>query len=144
MAHKPPAENEKHPSRLEAEVQEILQRADRPAGTVIKFRTQAQQRRRMMLVRARTARSAIRVTPLNLLVACVVLAILAVLVQDVSALAARVLGFAAVAALIAVFVRSFAGPRPPATKRWRGRDIEFGSPRSDLLDRFRSPKRPKR
>jgi len=133
-------------SRLEDEVLEILQRADREPSNVVRLSDAMRHRQRGLSRRFGEARFAISLTSTNLLIACVGLALVAVLVKDASPLAARLLGIASVIALVTLFVRAYVRPESSRTKRWRGRDIDLSSPSvPEWFDRrFRRPKGPRR
>jgi hypothetical protein len=146
MVQQSPPDPSKPRSRLEDEVLEILQRADRPPSKVVQFRSRAQRERRSIAAQIDQVLSRVRITSMILLVACLVLAIVAALVSDASPLAGRILAICSIVALVALFVRSWRSPQQPTSKTWRGRDIDFHpSPAQDLWNRFRNrPKGPKR
>lgn len=114
-------------SRLEDEVLEILQRADRPPSNVIKFRAQVRQRRPAVRDRARTiTRNALE--PVTLLGASLVLAILAVFAEGIANWLGVFLGLSALACFVLLFVLGFRRPRDVSQQRWRGRDIDLRPP----------------
>lgn len=117
-------------SRLEDEVLEILHKTDRPPSNVVKFRAHARRRRMVDGQRLRSVVQGFQLTSLQLIIATLGLALLAVFVEGHSALLARGLALLSVACLVAIFVRRFRRPEPPQTKTWRGRDIQFRPPGS--------------
>ena len=128
-------------SRLEDEVLEILVRADQPTSLRDHVRRKAQQRRRTQLTAL--SQSVPRLTtagPGTFLVACLMLAFLAMLVRDSSALLATLLGMASAASLVMVWVRRYGAAGSSNVKTWRGRDIDLSPPPAwveSLRDRFR-------
>lgn len=136
----------KHPTRLEAELAEILERADRPPSNIIKFRAKARQSRTRSQHLARSAGHAFdwvrQLGPGGLLIAALVLALVGSLVNPTSRLLASAMGLVAIVCFIAVFVIGFREPKNGDFKRWRGRDIELGPSRPTWMNR--KPKGPKR
>ena len=147
MNNQPPTEPRKPKSRLEDEVLEILHKADRPPSNVVKFQSRVRRQRMSTFSRLGDAAGRFHVTGLNLLIAAIVLAILAAIFDDRSALVGRVLALLSVACLIGLFVRRWIRPEQPQIKTWRGRDINIRShpQRPEWLDRwFGGPKPPRR
>ena len=146
MVQDSPPDPSKSRSRLEDEVLEILERTDRPPSKVVKFRTRAERERRSVASRVNSKVSDFQVTSVTLLGACLVLAILAAILSDSSPLAGKILAIGSIAALVALFTKSWRSPKPPTTKTWRGRDIHLRpSPAQDMWNRFRDrSKKPKR
>lgn len=147
MDKQPPVEPSRSNSRLEDEVLEILHKADRPSSNVVKFQSRVRRRRMSTAHRLRNSATRVHLTGLNLLIATVVLAILAAMLDDRSALLGRILALLSVACLIGLFVRRWVRPEQPQIKTWRGRDVDFrpGPQRPEWLDRFlRGPKGPRR
>ncbi len=127
-------------SRVEREILEILdgmetnEEATRPAKVVDFRRSKRKKMSQISLPSPKplAPRSFFSVTPARLLIATVGLALAAIFVQDYSGTLATIFVLAAIASFLAMFfVRS--GPRGSVssstqTKRWRGRDIDLGSP----------------
>lgn len=142
----PEGDRTKRPSRLETELAEILERADRPPSNIIKFRAKARQSRtrtQQFLHALRNASDAVvRFGPGGLLIGALVFALLGSLLNPTSHLLAYVLGVIAIACFIAVFVIGYREPKGGEMKRWRGQDIEVGRSRPSWMSR--RPKGPKR
>jgi len=139
MTIKDPDHDRPKPTRLDTELAEILERADRPPSNVIKFRAKARtSRSRVQDLKARIREPG----PGALLLAALILAFLGSLVSDSSRLAGTALGLAATACFAAVLVIGFRRPGGSATKRWRGQDIQFGDSRPNWMKR--PPRPPKR
>jgi hypothetical protein len=142
----PEGDRTKRPSRLEAELAEILERADRPPSNIIKFRAKARQSRtrsQQFVQSLRNAADAVmQFGPGGLLIGALVFALLGSLLNPTSHLLAYVLGLIAIACFIAVFVIGYRDPKGGDVKRWRGKDIELGRPRPSWMNRH--PKGPKR
>jgi hypothetical protein len=145
---RPPSSHEEPPrSRLEDEVLEILTKSDRPPSNVVKFQSKVRQKRYTAPNRLRASTANVRITSFSLLVAMIVLAILAAVIEDRSALIGRVLALLSLACLIALFVRRWVRPEQPQIKTWRGRDVDFRPPprRPEWLDRLMGgPRGPRR
>lgn len=142
--------SEKEPSggrsRLEDEVLEILVRSEQPTSLSDHIRRKAMRERRTRARRVATGLpGAASLGPGSLLIASIVLAFVAAVVRDWSALLGQLLAIASVAALIGIYVVTHRRPGGPNVKQWRGRDIDL-SPTSpawveSLRDRFRRPPR---
>lgn len=137
-----PEPNDKPKTRLESEILEIMERADREPTPIEKARGSLTKARfgapRALDQHSRRWRS--RVSGLGLLLAAAVLAILSFVLDDRSALVGRLLGFAAILAFVVFFAKAFLGGRSEQdqTKRWRGRDLDDDySPRDSWKGRFR-------
>jgi hypothetical protein len=137
-----PEPNDKPKSRLEAEIMEIMERADREPTSIEKARGSLQKARVSApgMIDRQSRRWTGRLTGLGLLLAAAVLAVLSFVLDDRSALLGRMLAFAALLAFIAFFAKAFMAARTGQSehKRWRGRD--FGddySPQDAWKDRFR-------
>lgn len=130
-------------SRLENEIQEILERTDRPPSNVVRFTTKVKRDRNLASRRFTAYRFGGIVTDLNILIAAMVLAVLGFAASDSSSALARLLAVLSVAALVWLFVRYFRRPGHGPVKTWRGRDIDLSPPRrSDWLEkRFGGPRR---
>lgn len=133
-------------SRLEDEVLEILVRADQPTSLGDHVRRKARQQRRTRFERAaRSVPTPTTAGPGVFLVGCLVLALLASIVRESSALLAGLLVLASVASLAMVAVRRHGGAGGSSVKTWRGRDLDFNPPPpawvEGLRDRFRRPPR---
>lgn len=148
---KPPDPSQRQPpprSRLEDEVLEILYRTDQPASFTDHVRRKAAQQRQR---RVNDATSSIRGllpaqwTSGSLLIAAFVVAFLAILVRDTSAVLATLLALASVILLIWPIIERFRRPDQSDIKRWRGQDMDFRPPPppwvQSLQDRFRRPPR---
>jgi hypothetical protein len=142
----PDSERSKPRTRLESELAEILERADRPPSNVIKFRAKARQSRsRWLDLKERTIGPdsvARRGGAGVLLLGSLAFATIGSFVNDSSHLLAYVFGVLALACFVGVFVLGFREPRGGQTKTWRGRDIEIEPPRPSWMNR--KPKPPKR
>ncbi len=126
---KDPAE---HRSRLETEVLEILERADKPPSNVIKFKSEVRRRRyRSMAQLARLATIHETVLePIFLFGAMIAFAIGGALLNHSSDLVGSLLGYASIVALALLLVTGWrAKSRGQPIKRWRGRDIDLRPPR---------------
>ena len=136
----------KRPTRLEAELAEILERADRPPSNIIKFRAKARQSRTRTQHVAHSLRNAgesiKQFGPGGLLIGALVFALLGSLLNPTSHLLAYLLGIVAIACFVAVYVIGFREPKGGEIKRWRGQDFEFGGSRPAWM--HRKPKGPKR
>lgn len=132
-------------SRLEDEVLEILQRSSLEPGKVVRFTSKAQRERTVRIRQAKDRLSSVRLSSLHFLAGCLLLAVLAAIVDNASPFLGKMLALGSIGCLVWVFVSSFRSPRETTTKRWRGRDIDFRPPGSGWSDRFRGgPKPPKR
>jgi hypothetical protein len=131
------------PSRLEAEVAEILARSEEPASFSdhVRRKTEASlsQRPRQLNVP-----SLDHLGPGSFLIGSLAFAILGAMLSGFSPLLGTLFGIASVASLIMVWVRRV----PPGInqpKTWRGRDLSTGpdSPEwiNSLRDRMRRPPR---
>lgn len=134
-------------TRLEDEVLEILVRADQPTSIKDHRRQKAHRQRQMRLESATRS-----VTGFGagagagtFLVGCLVLALMALLVESSSPLLARLLAIGSVAALAMIWVRRYRSPGGLDVKRWRGQEINSAPPPpawvESLRDRFRRPPR---
>ncbi len=121
-------------SRVEDEVLEILQKADRPPTIADQVRLRAQEGR-VTLGRATAGRSVLDLQgPLAPLVGAVGAALLGALVRGLSPLLATLLGVVAFALFCSVWFAASTGPG--SGNRWRGRDL------GDLPGRPSSWRRP--
>ena len=131
-----PQEREQRRTRLENEIQEILERTDRPPSNVVKFRSQVRTNRVSYRQRLESFSDRVRITELNLLVAAIVLAVLAFVLGDSSRALGSLLAILSVAAVVWLFVRYYRRPGHQSIKTWRGRDVDLTPPRrSDWLER---------
>jgi hypothetical protein len=122
-------------SRMEDEVLEILYRADRPPTTGEKARARIDEARvaaRRSLGAHRFGRS-FRAGPLALLIGSLLLAIAAAALRSVAPPLAVLLGLGSAGMLLAIWFDR--RPRPSASTRWRGRDLD--GPRLPDIERFR-------
>lgn len=142
----PDSDQPKPRTRLEAELAEILERADRPPSNVIKFRAKARQSRSRWLDlrdRAIGPDSTLRRGGAGaLLLGSLAFATIGSFVNPSSHLLAYLFGVLALVCFVGVFVVGFRDPRGGQTKTWRGRDIEIEPPRPTWMNR--KPKPPKR
>lgn len=128
-------------SRVESEVLEILERADRDPTIADKVRAKSLETR-VALGRRATPGCPRNLTPSLLLLGSVLLAIAAAALRGVSPLLAILLGFASFGMLAALWFDR--GQSMPSVSKWRGRDLD---PRSgpDTVepgnDRWRDPRR---
>ena len=136
---------EKPRSRLEDEVLEILYKTDKPASFADHVRRKAARRRRERIHRVRQG-VRFRATGYGggtYLIASFALAVAGMLVGDASPLLAKLLGFAATAAFVMIWVERYRRPDRSAIRTWRGRDIDLSPPPpawvENLRDRFRRP-----
>lgn len=123
-------------SRMEDEVLEILYRADRPPTTGEKARARIDEARfaaRQSLTTRRHRRS-FRAGPLALIVGSLLLAAAAAALRSVVPPLAVLLGLGSAVMLLAIWFDR--RPRPSASTRWRGRDLDSG-PRLPDIERFR-------
>lgn len=137
-----PEPNQEPRSRLETEILEIIERADREPTPIDKARGSLTRARfgapRAMQHHSRRWRK--RLGGVGLLIVAAVLAVLSFVLDDRSALLGRILVFAAILAFVVFFGRAFlagrAGQDQP--KRWRGRDFNDDyTPRDSWKERFR-------
>lgn len=132
-------------SRLEDEVLEILDRTDLEPGRVIKFKSRAQRERAQRTRQLRDRLGAVRLSGTEWLIAAVVLAILAMIVNHSSPLLAKILGLGCIGCLVMIYVVAFRQPKGPTTKRWRGKDIDTRPPSENPFRGWtKGPKPPKR
>jgi hypothetical protein len=133
----------KRPSRLEAEVAEILARSEEPASLTdhVRRKTEASLNQRP---RQFNVPSLDHLGPGSFLVGSLVLAVLGAMLSGFSPLLGTLFGIASVVSLVMVWVRRV----PPGfnqPKTWRGRDLSPGpeSPAwvNNLRDRMRRPPR---
>lgn len=128
-------------SRVESEVLEILERADRDPTIADKVRAKSWETRVALGRPTAPARSG-TLTPGMLLIGSVLLAVAAAALRGVSPLLAILLGLASFGMLAALWFDR--GHSLPSASRWRGRDLD---PRSgpDTIgpgnDRWRGPRR---
>jgi len=128
-------------SRVETEVLEILERADRDPTIADRMRAKTLETRVALNRRSAPGRPA-NLTPGILLAGSVLLAIAAAALRGVSPLLAVLLGFASFGMLAALWFDR--GQSLPSGSRWRGRDLgPDGGP--DTVepgnDRWRGPRR---
>jgi hypothetical protein len=121
-----------HRSRLETELLEILERADKPPSNVIKFKSEVRRRRYRSgahLARLAAMRETI-LEPFVLLGACLALAIVGALIHGSFDLLGTILGYASIVLLALLFATGWRSKsRGQPIKRWRGRDIDLRPPR---------------
>jgi hypothetical protein len=131
------------PSRLEAEVAEILARAEQPASFTdhVRRKTEANLRQRPQQV---NLPSLDHLGPGSFLLGSLAFAVLGAMLSGFSPLLGTLFGIASVVCLIMVWVRRV----PPGInqpKTWRGRDISGGPEPPDwvnnIRDRMRRPPR---
>lgn len=147
MDSQPSPERQAPRSRLEDEVIEILNKADRPPSNVVKFQSRVRQQRYAAPNRMRSIAGRVQITGLSIMIAMIGFAILAAVIEDSSPLLGKILAIASICCLIALFVRRWVKPEQPQIKTWRGRDIDFRgtSQRPAWLDRWLGgPKGPRR
>lgn len=122
-------------SRMEDEVLEILYRADRPPTTGEKARARIDEARFAARRSFATKRfgPSVRIGPLALMIGSLVLAVAAAALRGAAAPLAVLLGFGSAAMLLAIWFDR--RPRPSASTRWRGRDLD--GPRLPDIERFR-------
>lgn len=122
MSQEPP----KRPSRLEAELEDILAKTDRTPSPIIQIKAHARRKRYAWLTRLRSRRPTFAATGLNLLLLTIGLAVLAVVVAQASPILGKFLAYASIGVLIWLLGRSLVRPRGKGSaKRWRGRDLNF-------------------
>ena len=134
-------------SRLEDEVLEILNRADKPTSISdhVRRKTQRQRQQRLPSSVNRVSSWRAGLDANSFLIGFVVAALLAGFLRDSSALLARLFAIVGIVCLLAPIVLRFKSPRQPTIKQWRGRSIDL-SPQgpewmNSLRDRFRRPPR---
>jgi hypothetical protein len=136
----PPA----RPSRLEAEIAEILERTEQPASLTEHVRRKATVRppHRPRPTSAPSLPSLQSLGPGSFLIGSLLFAALGAAIQGVSPLLATLLALASFVSFVMIWVRR-APPGINRTKTWRGRDLEPDSPPwvRSLRDRFRGPPR---
>jgi hypothetical protein len=132
------------PSRLEAEVAEILARTEQPASFTDHVRRKTEES-----VRHRPALPAMpglnQLGPGSFLLGALGFAVLGAAVSGISPLLGTLLGIASVVSLAMVWVRR-APPGINRTKTWRGRDLDPSTPSAppwveNIRDRMRKPPR---
>ena len=134
-------------SRLEDEVLEILVRTDQPTSLRDHVRRKTRQRRRSRVAAAARSIPSLgtRFGPGSYLVGCLILALLATLVDSTSPLLAQLLAIGSIASLVMVWVSRYRTPGGSEIKQWRGRDIDLRPPPppwvESLRDRLRRPPR---
>jgi hypothetical protein len=130
-------------SRLEREIEEILERAERehplppPTPFEARLRKQASKESGPRVDLSSLAESARRWLDTAPLLVAFGAAILALIVRNVSPFLATVAATAAVVALFWPIVASFRNPRPEA-KTWRGRTYETRQEPPELVMRLRA------
>lgn len=136
-------EDKRPRSRVEREVIEILEQAEReppPITDLAKWRAMSAGRRRKAQLRAALPALRQRLTPGIVLVLGIAMAVIAFSTRHGSPTVSRAFAFLALAGLVAPFImayrRSAAGPGP-TVKRWRGEDVRFGNAPEDPLERVR-------
>lgn len=128
-------------SRVEAEVLEILERADRDPTIADRMRAKTLETRVALERRSSPGRPR-NLTPVTLLAGSVLLAIAAAAVRGVSPLLAVLLGIASFGMLAALWFDR--GQSLPTASKWRGRDIDPRSGPDGVGpggDRWRGPGR---
>lgn len=142
----PESDQPKRPSRLDAELAEILARVDRPPSNVIKFRAKARHSRtrwQNITHSLRGGGETIRRGGAGaLLLGALVFALIGSFVNPSSHLAAYLLGIVAIACFVGVFVIGFRQPEGGELKRWRGQNIDTRPSRPSWMNR--KPRGPKR
>jgi hypothetical protein len=119
------SEPPRKPSRLETELNDILAKADRPPSPIIQFKARARRRRYAWLGRRRSWRPRFEASRFNLLLLTIGLAVLAVIVSQVSPILGKFLAYASIGVLVWLLARSLIRPKSASgPKRWRGRDID--------------------
>jgi|GEM_PF-1902335 len=129
-------------SRLEDEVLEILARTDLEPGRVIKFKSRAQRERVQRTRQLRDRIGGLRLSGREWLIASVVLAILAMIINHSSPLLAKILALGCIGCLAMIYVVAFRELKGPTTKRWRGRDIDTRPPSENPLRGWTKGSRP--
>lgn len=138
-----PPTNPQRPSRLEAEVAEILARTEQPASFNDHVRRKAEAR-----AASGPSLPAIpnlqQLGPGSFLLGAIGLALLGAAVSGASPLLATLFAIASFVSLAMVWVRR-APPGPSGPKTWRGRDLDSGPEPppwvNSLRDRMRRPPR---
>ena len=135
-------------SRLEDEVLEILVRTDQPTSLRDHMRRKTRERRRSQVAAAARSIPGLGTGfgPGSYLVGCLILALLATLVESSSPLLAQLLAIGSVVSLVMIWVSRYRTPGGSGMKQWRGREIDLRPPPpawvESLRDRFRRPPRP--
>lgn len=130
-------------SRMEDEVLEILYRTDQPASFTDHVRRKAANQRRTQRSNfsGQRARLSRQLGAGTMLLGALGAALLAVLVEDVSAVLATLLAIASLALLLAPIVERYRRPGRSDVKQWRGREVDLSPPPpawvGALRDRFR-------
>ena len=132
---------------MEDEVLEILYRTDQPASFTDHVRRKAanQRRTRGSAFSGQRARLSRQLGGGTMLLGALGAALLAVLVEDLSAVLATLLAIVSLALLLAPIFERYRRPGRSDVKQWRGRDVDLSSPPpawvGALRDRFRKPPR---
>ena len=132
----------RRPSRLEAEIEEILARteAQSPPRGPVPFRRPPRPRTPVHVSRpwrtdaGRTLERWLTTAPL---LTALVLAIIAVLVREVSPLLTHLIVVGSVIALFWPLLRRIRGPEATGSRTWRGRTIDIDRPGPSVLDDIR-------
>lgn len=127
-------------SRLEDEVNEILQKNNRPISFTDHVRRKAAERRYAPRRQRSLSLGNSRFAPVAPFVGAFAVAFLGLALRDTSPLLANVLALLSVALLFLPFVARARGGTNSSVKRWRGREIDLGQSRDgwtkSIRDRF--------
>lgn len=140
--NEPDNSSQRRPSRLEAEVEEILTRAQAdqplpPPTPLRKPRRPSEPRAGQRLRRPAIGSTVERWLTAAPLFTALALAILAYIIRDVSPLLTRLVVIAAMVALFWPFFGRWGRPTPPSTQMWRGRTIDLDRSGPSPLDEIR-------
>lgn len=127
-------------SRLEDEVNEILQNNDRPISFTDHVRRRATERRYAARRQRSFSLGNSRFAPLAPFAGAFAVAFLGLTLRDISPLLANMLALVSVGLLFLPFIARARGGTKSNVKQWRGREIDLGSSRNDwtksIRDRF--------
>jgi hypothetical protein len=140
--NEPDNSSQRRPSRLEAEVEEILSRAqaEEPLPPPTPFRKPRRARGSSVGKRLRqpgVGSSVERWLTAAPLFTALALAIIAYVIRDVSPLLTRLVVIGAMVALFWPFFGRWHRPTPPSTQMWRGRTIDLDRSGPSPLDEIR-------
>jgi hypothetical protein len=121
------SKDKQHRSRVEREVLEILEKAEReqpPITDLAKWRAVNEGRKRRAQIAALSQTVRQRLTPGIILVMGIALAVIAFATRHGQPGVSRVFALAAIICIVLPFIMGFRKPAPDASiKRWRGRDL---------------------
>ena len=134
-------EEQRPRSRVEREVIEILEQAERqppPITDIAMWRAKSAGRRRKAQLQASAGGLRLRLTPGIVLVLGIATALIAFSMRHSNPTISRAFAFLALVGLVAPFIMAYRRPAPgPTVKRWRGTEIPLGNTPEDPLDRVR-------